>query len=130
MILSLTEEHPGEEPTQEFPIHRREEQKRQSRPVIAAPAVHMNVYQSWLLELCRDFEQDDLVFSVGPGKKIINVWTKWAIEAIWTSDEMDNEWRLMIPLKLKSKSKSRLRLLEEYTIHILISNESALENVH
>lgn len=45
-MLTFVEKHPGEEPTQEFPIHRREEQKRQSRTVIAAAAAHMNVYQT------------------------------------------------------------------------------------
>lgn len=35
------EEHPGEEPAEEFQIHQREEQKRQSRPVIAAAALYM-----------------------------------------------------------------------------------------
>lgn len=29
-------EHPGEGSTQEFPLHQRKEQKRQSRPVVAA----------------------------------------------------------------------------------------------
>lgn len=31
-------EHPGEGPTQEFPLHQRKEQKRQSRPAVAAAA--------------------------------------------------------------------------------------------
>lgn len=42
-MLTFVEKHPGEEPTQEFPIHRREEQKRQSRTVIAAAGPDLSI---------------------------------------------------------------------------------------
>lgn len=47
-LLVLVEEHPGEEPTEEFPVHWREKQKRQSEPVIAV-GTHLNAFELQML---------------------------------------------------------------------------------
>lgn len=57
-VCSLAEERPGEEPAEEFPIHRRKKDKRQNEPVLVALAGHVYVCQ-----------KDGLVSSVGPGEK-------------------------------------------------------------
>lgn len=47
-LLVLVEEHPGEESTEEFPVHWRQKQKRQSEPVIAV-GTHLNAFELEML---------------------------------------------------------------------------------
>lgn len=83
-ICSVAEERPREEPAEEFPIHRRKKEKRQNEPVLVALAGHVNVSQ-----------KDSLVSSVGPGKRILNVWIKWTLGEYLDLGQQQtmNSWR-------------------------------------
>lgn len=62
--LFFVEEHSGEEPAEEFPLHRRKEQKRQKQPVVAAAAARMTVCRTWMFRLCRDFHLSGPLFAL------------------------------------------------------------------
>ena len=64
MYFLFVEQHQADKPTEEFQIQWRERPERQSGPVVAAAAEHMNVCQSWMLKLCRDIEEEDCLVSM------------------------------------------------------------------
>lgn len=127
--LCLVEEHPGEEPAEEFPIHRREEQKRQSRPVIAAAAVHVNV---WICcncaeTVCRRTGWRDKY-------KLHGLWMKRAAEALWAADRMDfcelwNSLKLDFYL-IQTWCECGLRLWDECSVHIFLFHSGNFHNVY
>lgn len=68
-------EHPGEGPTQEFPLHQRKEQKRQSGPVVAAAAAAACTTRASALAVLTLPRTSSWTSSLVPTRIGADVWT-------------------------------------------------------
>lgn len=73
-------EHPGEGPTQEFPLHQRKQQKRQSSQVVAAAAAAACVTRASALAVLTLPRTSSWTSSLVPTRTGEDVWTLWDVE--------------------------------------------------